>query len=61
MTNYTDTQNGIPIDQYTETKDLHYKIWCIENGEFTEETWYKLMIVSLCEEYQVLLNEILSR
>lgn len=58
---YTDTKNGIPIDQYTETKDLHYKIWCIENGEFTEETWYRLMIVSLCDKYQVLLNEMLSR
>ena len=57
---YTDSQNGIPIDQYTETRDLHYKIWCIENGEFTKETWYKLMIVSLSDSYQKLLNEILA-
>ncbi len=57
---YTDSQNGIPIDQYTETRDLHYKIWCIENGEFTKETWYKLMIISLPEIYQELLNEMLS-
>ncbi len=57
---YRDSQNGIPIDQYTETRDLHYKIWCIENGEFTKETWYKLMIVSLSDSYQKLLNEILA-
>lgn len=57
---YADSQNGIPIDQYTETRDLHYKIWCIENGEFTRETWYKLMIISLSESYQRLLNEILA-
>lgn len=57
---YTDSQNGVPIDQYTETRDLHYKIWCIENGEFTKETWYKLMIISLPDIYQELLNEMLS-
>lgn len=57
---YTDSQNGIPIDQYTDVKDLHYKIWCVENGEFTRETWYKLMIISLPETYQQLLNEMLA-
>lgn len=57
---YTDSQDGRPVDQYTSCKDLHYKIWCIENGEFTKKTWYKLMIVSLPKEYQDLLNEILK-
>lgn len=57
---YADSQNGMTIDQYTETRDLHYKIWCIENGEFTRDTWYKLMIISLSEQYQKLLNEILK-
>lgn len=57
---YADTQNGIAIDQYTETRDMHYKIWCIENGEFSKETWYKLMIISLPPKYQNLLNEMLS-
>lgn len=57
---YNDCNNGIPVDQYTESRDLHYKIWCIENGEFSKETWYKLMIISLSERYQVLLNEMLS-
>ena len=28
------------------------KIWCIENGEFSHDTWYKLMIVSLGTKYQ---------
>lgn len=36
---YADSQNGRPIDQCTETRELHYKIWCIEKGEFTRETW----------------------
>lgn len=57
---YNDCNNGIPVDQYTESRDLHYKIWCIENGEFSKETWYKLMITSLSERYQILLNEMLS-
>ncbi len=57
---YADSVDGMPIDQYTATRDLHYKIWCIENGEFSRDTWYKLMIVSLGTKYQILLNEILS-
>lgn len=57
---YTDSQNGLPIDQYTETRELHYKIWCIEKGVFTKEMWYKLMIISLPALYQGLLNEILE-
>ena len=57
---YEDSNNGVNIDQYTETRKLHYKIWCVENGEITKETWYKLMVVSLSEKYQKLLNEILS-
>ena len=57
---YADSENGMSIDQYTETRDLHYKIWCIENGEFSRETWYKLMIISLSETYQRLLNEMLA-
>ena len=46
---YIDSTDGAPIDTYTASRDLHYKIWCIEKGEFTIETWYKLMIVSLPE------------
>ena len=57
---YTDSRTGIPIDQYTEHRDLHYKIWCIENGTFSRETWYKLMIISLPEIYRGLLDEILQ-
>lgn len=57
---YADSIDGMPIDQYTASRDLHYKIWCIENGEFTRETWYRLMIVSLSKKYQKLLNEILA-
>lgn len=57
---YAGSQNGASNDQYTSRRDLHYKIWCIENGEFSEETWYKLMIVSLSKKYQSLLNEMLE-
>lgn len=57
---YTGSRTGIPVDQYTEYRDLHYKIWCIENGTFSKKTWYKLMIVSLPEVYQGLLDEILQ-
>lgn len=57
---YEDSINGEPIDLYVSCKDLHYKIWCIENGTFSRETWYKLMIVSLPTRYQKLLDEILE-
>ncbi len=57
---YADSVYGMPIDQYTATRDLHYKIWCIENDEFSCDAWYKLMIVPLGAKYQKLLNEILS-
>ncbi|MCM1167038.1 MAG: hypothetical protein NC299_15215 [Lachnospiraceae bacterium] len=48
----------ISVDFYAE-KELHYKIWCIENGRYSRETWYNLMVVSLNEEYRALLDEIL--
>lgn len=63
---FRDSTDGAPIDTgpayatYTDSKELHYKIWCIENGEFTIETWYRLMIISLPSKYQILLNEILE-
>lgn len=60
LAKYNSSQNGSPIDRYTSNKKLHYKIWCIENGKFTIETWYKLMVVSLPSNYQKLLNEILG-
>lgn len=56
---YSESNNDIPIDYYT-TKELHYKIWCIENSEYNKELWYKLMISSLPKKYQILLNEMLS-
>lgn len=57
---YLDSKDGVPIDQHTTTRKQHYKIWCIENGEFSRETWYNLMICSLSKQYQTLLNEILE-
>ena len=57
---YSDSVPNKPIDLYTERKELHYKIWCIENGTYSREIWYQLMIASLPEEYQTLLNEILE-
>lgn len=57
---YADCKDGMPIDTYTHTKEEHYKIWCIENGHYNREVWYKLMTVSLSEKYQVLLDEIIN-
>ncbi len=56
---YTDANPEIPIDFYCE-KRLHYKIWCIENGKYSREIWYKLMVTSVHEKYHVLLDEILA-
>lgn len=56
---YTESTTDIPIDFYAE-KELHYKIWCIENGKYSREIWYKLMVVSLSESYQILLDEMLA-
>lgn len=46
-------------DLYTED-GYHYKLWCIEDGKYSREIWYELMIVSLPETYQKLLNEIIN-
>ena len=56
---YSGSNNNVPVDYYTE-KELHYKIWCIENGEYSRKSWYDLMIASLTPKYQKLLNEILQ-
>ena len=56
---YTESEDNISIDLYTK-KDLHYKIWCIENGKYSREVWYELMIVSLSKKYQTLLDEMLE-
>lgn len=53
------TNNDIKIDYYT-TKECHYKIWCVENVDISEENWYKLSRISLGETYQKLLDEILE-
>lgn len=57
---YADCVEGVPIDTYTETNDLHHKIWCVEDGTYSRETWYKLMIVSLEPGYARLLDEMLE-
>ena len=53
------TYSDINIDAYT-TKDSHYKLWCIENEDITEETWYKLVYLSLSEKYRYVFEEILN-
>lgn len=50
---------GVSIDFYAD-KDMHYKIWCIENGCYSKEVWYQLMMVSLPPRYRPLLDEILK-
>lgn len=56
---YSQSKNNVPIDFYAE-KELHYKIWCVENGTYSIKTWYDFMIASLEPKYQVLLNEMLE-
>lgn len=56
---YSEETEEISVDFYTE-KDLHYKIWCVENGQYSRQVWYELMMVSLPKRYQALLDEILK-
>lgn len=56
---YSESNENIPVDLYTE-KGLHYKIWCIENGQYSRNLWYDLMMASLSNRYRVLLDEILA-
>jgi len=56
---YSESTTGVPIDFYAK-KELHYKIWCVENGSYSREVWYNLMIASLPEKYRILLDEILA-
>lgn len=55
---YSESSESVPIDLYTQP-GLHYKICCIENGQYSKKVWYDLMMVSLPKTYQSLLNEIL--
>lgn len=54
------SNQNIQIDFYT-TKECHYKIWCVENVDISEEVWYKLVYVSLPEKYRTLFDEILEK
>lgn len=56
---YSESTNDVPIDFYAE-RELHYKIWCVENGSYTREVWYNLMTSSLTDKYRKLLDEILE-
>lgn len=56
---YCEASSDVPIDFYAD-KQLHYKIWCIENGNYSRETWYQLMVASLPKRYCTLLDEILA-
>lgn len=57
---YSECEPDILVDLHTKSNELHYKIWCIENGRYTREVWYNLMTASLNEKYRTLLNEILA-
>lgn len=60
LNKYSGCNEDMPIDTYTSSNELHYKIWCIEGGKYSRETWYRLMVVSLNQEYVELLDEILE-
>ncbi|USK76211.1 hypothetical protein [Peribacillus frigoritolerans] len=53
------SNNDIKIDFYT-TKECHYKIWCVENIDISEETWYKVANLSLGPIYKKLFDEIIE-
>ena len=57
---YSECEPDTPVDLHTKSNELHYKIWCIENGRYTREVWYNLMTVTLNEKYRTLLDEILA-
>ena len=57
---YSECEPDTPVDLHTKSNELHYKIWCIENGRYTKEVWYNLMTVTLNEKYRTLLDEILA-
>ncbi|WP_350343230.1 hypothetical protein PRVXT_002522 [Proteinivorax tanatarense] len=56
---YQDTNSDIKIDYYT-TKECHYKIWCVENINISEETWCKVVSTSLGLSYRKLFYEIIE-
>lgn len=57
---YLDTSNSdTKIDFYT-TKEWHYKIWCVENIDISEEAWYKVSNVTLGPVYRKLYDEIME-
>lgn len=55
------SNSDVSIDYYTETKDQHYKIWCIENIDMSEELWCKLILISLDPQYAILFKEMLEK
>ena len=57
---YSECEPDVPVDLHTKSNELHYKMWCIENGRYTREVWYNLMTASLNEKYRTLLDEILA-
>lgn len=59
ISKYGDVSPSIPIDFYAKKK-LHYKVWCVENGNYSRKVWYNLMIVSLPRKYRILLDEMLA-
>lgn len=57
---HLDRSNGdIQIDFYT-TKECHYKIWCVENIDINEETWYEISYLLLGSAYRKLFDEIME-
>ena len=45
------------IDKYTKGKELHYKQWCLDEGEYSREIWMQLVEMSLEEQYRSLFEE----
>lgn len=57
---YNDLNGKIRIDEYTNSKDEHYKLWCIENGTYSVMTWKRLVVASISDEYAKLFRKIVE-
>lgn len=57
---YNDLNGKIRIDEYTNSKEEHYKLWCIENGTYSVMTWKRLVVASISDEYAKLFREIVE-
>jgi len=50
-------RTGIPIDKHTDTRDEHYKVWCVKGDSLTAKVWAELVFVTLDAPFRVVFME----